>query len=104
MIDLEELRANVSDSKWRIGEMCANLRPPKMSIPVSANDDDEFICRTLDDLLAYVDALREAAGRVTCKTCDGKGDRLWPLNSAPGYYYTPCPDCADLRALLERTP
>jgi hypothetical protein len=28
-----------------------------MSIPVSPNDDDEFICRTMDDLLAYVDEL-----------------------------------------------
>lgn len=57
MIDLNAIRANAADSKRRIGEMCANLRPPKMSIPVSPNDDDEFICRTLDDLLAYVDAL-----------------------------------------------
>jgi hypothetical protein len=57
MIDLDAIRANATDSKRRIGEMCANLRPPKMSIPVSPNDDDEFICRTMDDLLAYVDEL-----------------------------------------------
>jgi hypothetical protein len=45
-----------------------------MSIPVSPNDDDEFICRTMDDLLAYVDELRSRlagvdAGRDFLFTC-----------------------------------
>ena len=45
-------------------------------------------------LLAYVDALREAAGKVTCWECNGTefvGD-------------DPCPDCASLRALLSPAP
>ena len=102
MIDLDAIRANAADSKRRIGEMCANLRPPKMSIPVSPNDDDEFICRTLDDLLAYVDALRAAAGKVTCRRCLGHGDLLQPDAVPPGWRTDPCPDCAYLRTLLPK--
>jgi hypothetical protein len=44
-----------------------------------------------------VDALREAAGKVTCFRCAGSG-------VAPPYPGSPCPDCAALRALLERKP
>jgi len=44
-------------------------------------------------LLAYVDELREAAGKVTCWRCLGVG-----VVSDEG---ASCPDCADLRALLE---
>lgn len=51
-------------------------------------------------LLAYVDALREAAGKVTCAKCKGRGIVL----IGDGYSVDQCPDCADLRALLERQP
>jgi hypothetical protein len=67
-----------------------------MSIPVSPNDDDEFICRTLDDLLAYVDALRAAAGKVTCWRCLSSGIVRDTETNMGG----PCPDCSELRALL----
>jgi hypothetical protein len=40
-------------------------------------------------------ALREAAGKVTCLRCGG-GRVCGPSNTEP------CPDCAALRALLER--
>lgn len=46
-------------------------------------------------LLAYVDELREAAGKVTCWVCQGTGhDRGWPVHNPP------CYACADLRRLL----
>lgn len=53
-------------------------------------------------LLAYVDELREAAGKVTCERCGGstcapEHGRGIP---APGT----CPDCGDLRRLLEEKP
>jgi hypothetical protein len=55
-------------------------------------------------LLEQVAALKEAAGKVTCKTCDGHGTLLLSSVPAPGYYYTPCPDCGPLRAILEKQP
>lgn len=36
-------------SQSMIIEMCAKGRPPKMSIPASAHDEDIFICTTLRD-------------------------------------------------------
>ena len=53
-------------------------------------------------LLAHVDELREAAGKVTCERCGGstcapEHGRGIP---APGT----CPDCDDLRRLLEEKP
>lgn len=44
-------------------------------------------------LLAHVDELREAAGKVPCATCDeiSRGYRSERI----------CPDCADLRKILE---
>ena len=50
-------------------------------------------------LLAYVDALRAAAGKVTCKRCDDSGFEPW--SDFGGAVIEPCPDCADLRKLLE---
>jgi hypothetical protein len=46
------------------------------------------------------DALRAAAGKVTCRRCNGHGDLLQPDTVPPGWRTDPCPDCADLRALL----
>jgi hypothetical protein len=43
-------------------------------------------------LLAAYDALRAAAGKVTCETCRGTGIERTLV--------TACPDCADLRRLL----
>jgi hypothetical protein len=35
-----------------IGRMCSEGRPPKMSIPVQWDDEDFFICTTLEDAKA----------------------------------------------------
>lgn len=59
MTTLEELNQQIRQSaplldriqecKRRIGEMCSEGRPPKMTIPVQWNDDDMFITETLDE-------------------------------------------------------
>lgn len=36
-----------------IGKMCSEGRPPKMSIPVRAEDEDVFICTTIRDAIHY---------------------------------------------------
>jgi hypothetical protein len=48
------------------------------------------------DLLAYVDELRAAAGKVTCETCRGTGIERTLV--------TACPDCTDLRTLMGEKP
>lgn len=37
-----------------IGKMCANGRPPKMTIPVRWDDEDLFIATTLQDAVEYI--------------------------------------------------
>jgi len=48
-------------SSAMIGRMCAERRPPKMSIPVDAHDEDVFIGTTLRDA---VDELERRRDRV----------------------------------------
>ena len=64
--------------------------------------DVRFVRKSLADrraLLAYVDALLAAAGKVTCWVCQGTGiDRGWPVHNPP------CYACADLRRLLGEKP
>lgn len=75
MIDLKAIRANRGKAYRDVAE---ELR---------AGRNDRA------DLLAYVDALRAAAGKVTCETCRGTGIERTLV--------TACPDCTDLRKLLE---
>jgi len=48
----------LKECQKRIGNMCAELRGPKMSIPVEYYDDDFYICTTLADAQATVEALQ----------------------------------------------
>ena len=50
-----------------------------------------------------LDALREAAGRVTCALCEDSYTRPVILDGNV-IAYTACPDCASLRALLSPAP
>jgi len=54
----EELKARVretpllerlKDCRKRVGDMCAERRGPRMSIPVEYRDDDFYICVTVED-------------------------------------------------------
>ena len=52
----------------------------------------------VDELLAYVDALRAAAAKVQCLACHNSGSiTLW---TADGWRTRPCPDCTELREFL----
>lgn len=52
------LADRLKECQKRIGNMCAELRGPKMSIPVEYYDDDFYICTTLADAQATVEALQ----------------------------------------------
>jgi hypothetical protein len=49
---LGTLEARLLDCRRRVGDMCVEGRPPRMSIPVRGTDDDIFICQTIDDALS----------------------------------------------------
>lgn len=52
------LEERLKDCQKRIGNMCAELRGPKMSIPVEHYDDDFYINTTLADAQAAIAALQ----------------------------------------------
>jgi hypothetical protein len=59
-------------------------------------------CHDRRALLAYVDALRAAAGKVTCRRCEGFGELKSPYEEGAGMDDAdPCPDCTPLRALIK---
>jgi hypothetical protein len=74
--------------RYTIGGI-ANCTPPGFHQYVAAEDYDR--------LRAERDALREAAGKVICYECGATGKIH--QGGVPGEWL-PCPDCADLRALL----
>jgi hypothetical protein len=45
------LLERLKECQHRVAAMCAERRPPKMTIPVQWNDDDWFINRTIDDAI-----------------------------------------------------
>ena len=53
------LADRLKECQKRIGNMCAELREPKMSIPVEYYDDDFYINTTLADAQATIAALEE---------------------------------------------
>lgn len=54
------LQERLEQSRTRIATMCADLRGPRMSIPVRATDDDYFICLTLQDAIEALNATQSA--------------------------------------------
>ena len=89
MIDLDAIRARVAADVELNGPITDELRR------ICLAHADRF------DLLAYVDALRAAAGKVTCWRCEGYGELKSPYEEGAGMDDSdPCPDCADLRRLL----
>lgn len=56
-IDIEELKRNLKECQSMIGSMCAEGRPPKMSIPARPHyDEDIFICETIKRAVARLEA------------------------------------------------
>ena len=52
----EEMVERINEAMRRIGKMCSEGRPPRMSIPVRPDDDDVFICDTLRECRAALAA------------------------------------------------
>lgn len=80
----------LAESRARIGKMCSEHRPPKMTIPVQWNDDDFFISTTINDAMREIHELTNAIERIFsepygCSLCDSGVMR----NPAKGHQ----PDC-----------
>jgi hypothetical protein len=69
------LSDRLTDCKDRIGKMCAEGRPPKMSIPSQWNDDDLFICTTLSDAQAVEQEKDEELAWMMNRNIDL--ERMW---------------------------
>lgn len=50
------LLERLDDCMTRIGKMCSEGRPPKMTIPVNWNDDDVFIVATIKEAVEQLRA------------------------------------------------
>ena len=57
------LIARLMQIRMRIGHMCSEGHPPRMSIPASRDDDDLFICEAVDDAIAALRATPSPAGQ-----------------------------------------
>ena len=68
----------LNEARDRIGKMCAERRPPSMSIPRSDNDDDEFIDAALADAIASVEQNRSLQQIVNGLPMSADGIRVKP--------------------------
>ena len=69
---LGTLAERLEECQRRIGNMCSELRIPKMTVPPSYKDDDIFICVTLRDALD--DVKRLDSGTIQTHDRDEFGD------------------------------
>ncbi len=53
------LNNRLDDARRRIGKMCSEGRPPRMTIPVQYDDDDFYISTTLSDAQAMIATLTQ---------------------------------------------
>lgn len=53
------LLERLDDCMYRVGRMCSELRPPKMTIPVNWNDDDLFITTTILEAIDVIKSQTE---------------------------------------------
>ena len=70
-----DLLENLLRCKTRIGSMCSEGRPPKMRIPVTADDDDVFINNTIQTAMNRLNALRSELASAQEKIAEVEGER-----------------------------
>jgi hypothetical protein len=58
MSDMERLVADLRDIDLRVCLMCNERRGPRLSIPAKQTDDDVFIHRTVESVIAELERLR----------------------------------------------
>ncbi len=58
------LLERLEESRRRIGKMCSERRPPRMSVPVDPDDDDFFISVTLQDAVKRIIELEGQIGNA----------------------------------------
>ena len=97
--------ALVEQAADEIERLRSRLASAQLELTHAANTCADQQCRAenaeaaLVEAEKWVDALRAAAGKVTCKRCDDSGFEPW--SDFGGAVIEPCSDCADLRKLLE---
>ncbi len=60
----DDIIERLQEAQERIGRMCKDGRPPKMSVPVQESDDDVFIVRALQEASAALSRERDAARKA----------------------------------------
>lgn len=55
--DSDTLLVRLDKSRKMIGKMCSERRPPKMSIPVQWDDEDEYITGAINDAMAFIEEM-----------------------------------------------
>lgn len=61
------LLSRLEDCRRRIGKMCSQRRPPRMTIPVQWDDDDMFISETLAEAITEIKKLQDSAAANTAE-------------------------------------
>ena len=67
VVESAPLLERLDDCMSRIGKMCSERRPPKMTIPVHWNDDDVFIVATIKEAVEQLRAVDASPASVTEK-------------------------------------
>jgi hypothetical protein len=87
-----KLADRLIECRERIGKMCSEGRPPKMTIPVQWNDDDFFISTTLNEAARELHEISNAVRRIFdepfgCSLCDSGVPRNPAKGHQPGCPY-----------------
>lgn len=63
------LTERLAACRSRIGKMCSEGRPPRMTVPVQWYDDDWFISVTIEDAIALLSISKMTAQEVPVSEC-----------------------------------
>lgn len=72
------LLERLEQCRKRVGDMCAERRGPRMTIPVEYSDDDFYICTTVQDAKAKIEELQThlVAADAARKHAQAEGTKL----------------------------